>query len=320
MFYCIRSVLQLAVIRMEMKVLRVGRRDQGKAMKDPLSVAESALVRVVVAGGYDNGGYGVAQANSMAAKVNQCDEICGNSCDNSRIYISNLPPDVPIDKLREFFGDWKLTPTEHHEKKERKLVEDSNTLKTLVLVYWINDMSHSHTHLKDDVISDGISEVIVEDGGKSIKRHGKVAESFLDSGGEQDPSLHVVAAASSVTDDGMDEGVILVSQRWVMIAGSKVDGMTNLALDGHISPRFGRTNVATMEHMIHAISHVSLRWLVDSGRNAWKVAVDRGLSATACLVAAMTGVATPLPHVVEGPGIITCGVLSSCVGRKISQV
>ncbi|KAJ4979363.1 hypothetical protein NE237_010143 [Protea cynaroides] len=126
------------------------------------SVAESALVRVVVAGGYGNGGYGVAQADTMAAKVNQCDEICGNFCDNSRIYISNLLPDVTTDKLREFFGDWKLTPTEHREKKKRKLVEDSNTLKTLVLMYWINDMSHSHTHFKDDVVSDGISVVIVE--------------------------------------------------------------------------------------------------------------------------------------------------------------
>ncbi|KAJ4969013.1 hypothetical protein NE237_015714 [Protea cynaroides] len=104
----------LAVIRMEMKVLRVGQRDQGKATKDHCevlggvlmdssvaliivvsffrSVAESALLRVIVAGGYDSGGYSVAQADTMAAKVNQCDEICGNSYDNSRIYISYLPP------------------------------------------------------------------------------------------------------------------------------------------------------------------------------------------------------------------------------------
>ncbi|KAJ4968885.1 hypothetical protein NE237_015586 [Protea cynaroides] len=56
------------------------------------SMAESALVRVVVASGYDSGGYGVAQADTMAAKVNQWDEICENSYDNSRIYIPNLPP------------------------------------------------------------------------------------------------------------------------------------------------------------------------------------------------------------------------------------
>ena len=36
--------------------------------------------------------------------MKQCDENCGDSCDNSRIYISNLPPDVTVDELRELFG------------------------------------------------------------------------------------------------------------------------------------------------------------------------------------------------------------------------
>ncbi|KAL9316554.1 hypothetical protein ACSQ67_017555 [Phaseolus vulgaris] len=57
-------------------------------------------------GGYgagSQGGFGGAPADSPA-KVKQCDENCGDSCDNSRIYISNLPPDVTIEELRELFG------------------------------------------------------------------------------------------------------------------------------------------------------------------------------------------------------------------------
>ncbi|ONK67885.1 uncharacterized protein A4U43_C05F4810 [Asparagus officinalis] len=38
------------------------------------------------------------------AKVKQCDENCGDSCDNARIYISNLPPDVTTEELQELFG------------------------------------------------------------------------------------------------------------------------------------------------------------------------------------------------------------------------
>jgi RNA-binding protein FUS len=34
----------------------------------------------------------------------QCDENCGDTCDNSRIYISNLPLDVTIDELKDLFG------------------------------------------------------------------------------------------------------------------------------------------------------------------------------------------------------------------------
>eukprot|EP00249_Psilotum_nudum_P009655 c22070_g1_i1 orf=319-1623(-) len=45
-------------------------------------------------------GYGVPDAPS----VKQCDENCGDSCDNSRIYISELPLDVTSDELRELFG------------------------------------------------------------------------------------------------------------------------------------------------------------------------------------------------------------------------
>ncbi|KAJ4956474.1 hypothetical protein NE237_013257 [Protea cynaroides] len=48
--------------------------------------------------------------------------------------------------------------------------------------------------------------------------------------------------ALSVKDNGMDEGVIPVSQRWVT-----VDDMMNLALDGYIFPRFGRLDVATVD-------------------------------------------------------------------------
>ena len=36
--------------------------------------------------------------------MKQCDENCGDTCDNSRIYISNLPPDVTVEELRELFG------------------------------------------------------------------------------------------------------------------------------------------------------------------------------------------------------------------------
>ncbi|GFZ01563.1 O-Glycosyl hydrolases family 17 protein [Actinidia rufa] len=62
---------------------------------------------------YD-GGYGSASQNSgvgytsssveAPVKVKQCDGNCGDSCVNSRIYISNLPPDVTTDELRELFG------------------------------------------------------------------------------------------------------------------------------------------------------------------------------------------------------------------------
>ncbi|KAL4189614.1 hypothetical protein AMTRI_Chr08g166210 [Amborella trichopoda] len=47
------------------------------------------------------GGYG---GPVESPKVKQCDENCGDSCDNARIYISNLPPDVTTDELKELFG------------------------------------------------------------------------------------------------------------------------------------------------------------------------------------------------------------------------
>ena len=60
--------------------------------------------------GYDGGrgaggrgGYGGASAEAPA-KIRQCDGNCGDTCDNSRIYISNLPPDVTTEELRELFG------------------------------------------------------------------------------------------------------------------------------------------------------------------------------------------------------------------------
>uniref|UniRef100_A0A1D1YJ10 RNA-binding protein EWS n=2 Tax=Anthurium amnicola TaxID=1678845 RepID=A0A1D1YJ10_9ARAE len=50
-----------------------------------------------------SGGYGSGSVESPG-KVKQCDGNCDESCDNSRIYISNLPPDVTTDELRDLFG------------------------------------------------------------------------------------------------------------------------------------------------------------------------------------------------------------------------
>lgn len=52
---------------------------------------------------YQGGSYSNAPADT-SAKVKQCDGNCDSYCDNSRIYISNLPPDVTVDELRELFG------------------------------------------------------------------------------------------------------------------------------------------------------------------------------------------------------------------------
>lgn len=52
---------------------------------------------------HQGGGYG-APAETAPVKVKQCDENCGDTCDNSRIYISNLPSDVTIEELQELFG------------------------------------------------------------------------------------------------------------------------------------------------------------------------------------------------------------------------
>ncbi|KAK4483078.1 hypothetical protein RD792_010255 [Penstemon davidsonii] len=49
------------------------------------------------------GGYG-STPTEAPEKVKQCDENCGDSCDNARIYISNLPPDVTTEELQELFG------------------------------------------------------------------------------------------------------------------------------------------------------------------------------------------------------------------------
>ncbi|XP_012471681.2 transcription initiation factor TFIID subunit 15b [Gossypium raimondii] len=49
------------------------------------------------------GGYGGPPVEAPA-KIKQCDGNCGDSCDNSRIYITNLPPDVTIEELRDLFG------------------------------------------------------------------------------------------------------------------------------------------------------------------------------------------------------------------------
>ncbi|KAK1322051.1 hypothetical protein QJS10_CPA03g01102 [Acorus calamus] len=65
-------------------------------------------------GGYDGGyggpprgggGYGGGPPVAESpVKVKQCDENCDEMCDNSRIYISNLPPDVTTTELQELFG------------------------------------------------------------------------------------------------------------------------------------------------------------------------------------------------------------------------
>ncbi|CAL9091103.1 transcription initiation factor TFIID subunit 15b [Musa acuminata AAA Group] len=52
---------------------------------------------------HGGGSYGAAPGDPTAT-IKQCDENCGESCDNSRIYISNLPPDVTTEELRDLFG------------------------------------------------------------------------------------------------------------------------------------------------------------------------------------------------------------------------
>eukprot|EP00897_Mesotaenium_endlicherianum_P010574 jgi/Mesen1/9545/ME000064S08895 len=64
-------------------------------------------------GGYGGGGgdrgpppppAGDGGAADDGPKVKQCDENCGDGCDNTRIYISNLPLDVTTDEIRDLFG------------------------------------------------------------------------------------------------------------------------------------------------------------------------------------------------------------------------
>ncbi|KAF0920302.1 hypothetical protein E2562_034788, partial [Oryza meyeriana var. granulata] len=55
-------------------------------------------------GGGGGGGYQGSAASEPAAKVKQCDANCDETCDNARIYISNLPPDVTVEELQELFG------------------------------------------------------------------------------------------------------------------------------------------------------------------------------------------------------------------------
>jgi RNA-binding protein FUS len=45
-----------------------------------------------------------SHGNEADPKVKQCDENCGDTCDNTRIYISGLPLDVKEEELRELFG------------------------------------------------------------------------------------------------------------------------------------------------------------------------------------------------------------------------
>ncbi|XWS29062.1 hypothetical protein CRYUN_Cryun25bG0124500 [Craigia yunnanensis] len=51
---------------------------------------------------HQGGGYGGPPVDAPV-KIKQCDDKCGDSCDNSRIYISNLPPDVTIEELKDLF-------------------------------------------------------------------------------------------------------------------------------------------------------------------------------------------------------------------------
>ncbi|KAM0918845.1 hypothetical protein ACQ4PT_008586 [Festuca glaucescens] len=55
-------------------------------------------------GGGGGGGYTGNATPEPATKVKQCDANCDDSCDNPRIYISNLPPDVTVEELQELFG------------------------------------------------------------------------------------------------------------------------------------------------------------------------------------------------------------------------
>ncbi|KAG4145670.1 hypothetical protein ERO13_D05G108500v2 [Gossypium hirsutum] len=52
---------------------------------------------------HQGGGYGGHSADAPF-KIKQCDDTCGDSCDNTRIYISNLPTDITIEELRDLFG------------------------------------------------------------------------------------------------------------------------------------------------------------------------------------------------------------------------
>lgn len=56
-------------------------------------------------GGQQNTGGAHGGNPADTVKVKQCDSSCDDTCENSRIYVSNLPPDVTIDELRELFGN-----------------------------------------------------------------------------------------------------------------------------------------------------------------------------------------------------------------------
>ncbi|KAG4198792.1 hypothetical protein ERO13_A05G108332v2 [Gossypium hirsutum] len=52
---------------------------------------------------HQGGGYGGHSADAPV-KIKQCDDTCGDSCDNTRIYISNLPTNITVEELRDLFG------------------------------------------------------------------------------------------------------------------------------------------------------------------------------------------------------------------------
>jgi RNA-binding protein FUS len=53
---------------------------------------------------HGSSGHTGSAAPEPAPKVKQCDANCDDTCDNARIYISNLPPDVTVEELQVLFG------------------------------------------------------------------------------------------------------------------------------------------------------------------------------------------------------------------------
>ncbi|KAF5744479.1 transcription initiation factor TFIID subunit 15b-like [Tripterygium wilfordii] len=76
----------------------------GDARGNPRSGNRGAPPGGYAAGGHWHQGDGHGSPADASVEIKQCDWNCGDSCDNSRIYISNLPPDVTIEELRALFS------------------------------------------------------------------------------------------------------------------------------------------------------------------------------------------------------------------------